>query len=140
VRQQQFISQHIYGAVCPLGRKAASIVATGVCSKAMQLHLDEIALHIAPEKHAVLVMDRAGWHRSKALRIPKNMSFLHLPPYSPELNPQESVWRVLRDRCFHNRSYKSADEITEVACKAWNSWISNPEEIFSLCHRSWATL
>jgi transposase len=68
------------------------------------------------------------------------MSVLHLPPYSPELNAQEPVWRVLKDRCFNNRVYESSEEIADFACEAWNTWIQNPYEIASLCQRSWAKL
>jgi transposase len=140
VRQQQFIYQYIYGAVCPQEGKAACIIAPSTRADVMQLHLDEVSLHIPVKKHAVVIMDRASWHKSKALKTPDNISILYLPPYSPELNPQEAVWRVLKDRFFHNRSYESAEEISEISCQAWNSWISNPENIFSLCHRTWATL
>ena len=85
-------------------------------------------------------MDQASWHRNQWLRIPKNISILYLPPYSPELNAQETVWRVLKDRFFNNRVYKTSKEITQVACAAWNSWIQNSDEIYSLCQRDWAKL
>ena len=43
----------------------------------------------------VLVLDQAGWHLAKALQVPPNMTLLHLPPYSPELNPVERLWAYL---------------------------------------------
>jgi transposase len=49
--------------------------------------------HVPAGRHAVVVMDQAGWHSTKRLEIPNNISILHLPPYSPELNPQEQVWQ-----------------------------------------------
>jgi transposase len=58
----------------------------------MNLHLAEIARTVAPGAQAVLVLDGAGWHGSTALNVPDNISLLHLPPYSPELNPVENVW------------------------------------------------
>ena len=140
VRQQQFISQYIFGAVCPEEKKAAAIIASHANGASLQFHLNEISVHIPKGKHGVVVMDRAGWHRNKKLVIPKNISFLFLPPYSPELNGQEPVWRVLKDRFFHNRAYKSSKEIADVACAAWKTWIQNPEEIPSLCQRKWAKL
>ena len=140
VRQQQFMYQYIFGAVCPEGKQAAAIIAPGANAATMQLHLDEISFHIPGGKHGVIIMDQASWHRNRWLRIPKNMSILYLPPYSPELNAQESVWRVLKDRFFNNRVYKSSKEIAQVACSAWNTWIQNPDEIYSLCQREWAKL
>ena len=41
-------------------------------------------------------LDGAGWHSSKTLVVPENISLLPLPPYSPELNPVENVWQYLR--------------------------------------------
>lgn len=140
VRQQQFMYQYIFGAVCPEEEQAAAIIAPSANAATMQLHLDEISLHIPEGKHGVIIMDRAGWHRNQILKIPKNMSILYLPPYSPELNVQEPVWKVLKDRFFNNRVYKSSEEIAEVACLAWNTWLQNPNEIASLCQRSWAKL
>lgn len=140
VRQQQFMYQYIFGAVCPEEQEAAAIIAPSANAITMQLHLDEISFHIPEGKHGVIIMDQASWHRNQLLKIPKNMSILYLPPYSPELNVQEPVWRVLKDRFFNNRVYTSSEEIAEIACLAWNAWIQNPEEIASLCQRDWAKL
>ncbi len=42
-------------------------------------------------------MDGAGWHQQGGrLQVPRNISILLLPPYNPELNPQENVWQYLR--------------------------------------------
>lgn len=140
VRQQQFMYQYLYGAVCPGEGLAAAIVAPAANSVTMQIHLEEISYHIPEGKHGVLLMDQASWHLNHILSIPSNISILYLPPYSPELNAQEPVWKVLKDRFFSNRVYHSREEIAQVACDAWNSWISNAHEITSLCKREWAIL
>lgn len=62
VRQQQFMYQYIFGAVCPEAQTAAAIIAPTANGEVMQLHLEEISLHIPTGKHGVIVMDRAGWH------------------------------------------------------------------------------
>jgi hypothetical protein len=56
----------------------------------MQLHLDEIATKITPGAHAILLLDQAGWHGAKALKVPSNISLLQVPPRAPELNSQEN--------------------------------------------------
>ena len=38
----------------------------------------------------VMFLDKAGWHTAKALTIPENVRLCYLPPYSPELNPQNT--------------------------------------------------
>jgi transposase len=54
-----------------------------------------------------LVMDCAGWHKSKNLQIPENILIVYLPPYSPELNPVEKFWQYIKSRLIKNRIYKS---------------------------------
>ena len=62
----------------------------------MQFHLDEISLVVAKGAHAVLLLDRAGWHTTGKLIIPKNITLVFLPSRAPELNPVENIWQYLR--------------------------------------------
>jgi transposase len=86
------------------------------------------------------VLDKAGWHVAKDVKIPSNLSLLHLPPYSPELNPQEQVWQHLKDNYLANRVFKTAAEIVDACCTAWNKFASMPELISSLTTRLWAQI
>jgi hypothetical protein len=61
----------------------------------MQIHLDEIAKSVTPGARALLILDQAGSHGAKDLRLPSNLSILPLPPRAPELN-QENVWQFMR--------------------------------------------
>jgi hypothetical protein len=69
----------------------------------MQLHLDEIVKDIEPGRHAVLMLDKAGWHTSPKLDVPGNLTLLPLPAKCPELNPVENVWEFMRDNWLSNR-------------------------------------
>lgn len=51
------------------------------------MHLEEIAFHVAPGAHAVVLLDQAGWHGSAELVVPPNITLMPLPPRCPELNP-----------------------------------------------------
>ena len=104
----------------------------------MTLHLAEIAQAVAPGAHAVLLLDRAGWHVSPKLRVPDNISLLPLPSRSPELNPVENVWQFLRDNWLSNRIFASYEEIVDHCCEAWNKLIDQPWRIMSLGLRDWA--
>jgi hypothetical protein len=74
-------------------------------AQAMNLHLEEISSRVTQGSHAVLLLDRAGWHQTGGkLRVPRNISLLHLPPYSPELNPAENIWQFLRHNHLSNRA------------------------------------
>jgi transposase len=64
------------------------------------------------DEFIIMVLDGASSHKSKDLEIPKNMSFIRLPPYSPELNPAEQIWNVLRRNYFANRVFDTLDAAT----------------------------
>ena len=137
-RQRQFISSYIYGAVCPKTGQASGMVlpyANGVC---MKLHLDAISKKIPEGRHGLLIVDRASWHGEKYNR--ENLTLMHLPPYSPELNPVEQVWAWLKKKKLSNRCYKNYDDIVDAACEAWNVFEEDVDLIKSMCTRSWAIL
>jgi hypothetical protein len=100
----------LFGAVCPERGTGAAVVLPACNSEAMQLHLDEIATQVAPGAHAILILDQAGWHGSRELRVPANISLLPLPPRSPELNSQENIRQFMRQNWLSNRVFKSFDE------------------------------
>ncbi len=105
----------------------------------MTLHLKEISKQVDPAAHAIVVLDGAGWHQTGGrLVVPENISLLHLPPYSPELNPQENVWQYLRQNFLANRIYENYDAIVEASCKAWNALMDLPEVIRSIGTRDYA--
>ena len=104
----------------------------------MQLHLDEIATKVTPGAHAILLLDQAGWHVAKALKVPSNISLLPLPPRSPELNPVENVWQFLRENWLSNRVFRSYEDILDHCCAAWNKLIDQPWRIMSIGLRDWA--
>ena len=118
VRQKQFINSYIFGAVCPSQDKGAALVLPVANLASMKAHLEEISQCVEPGKHGVIVLDQARWHVSKSLKIPHNLSLLPLPPYSPELNPQENVWLFMRQHWLSNRCYKDVEDIIYSCCNA----------------------
>ncbi len=104
----------------------------------MTLHLAEIAQAVAPGAHAVLLLDRAGWHVSPKLRVPDNITLVLLPPRSPELNPMENTWQFVRDNWLSDRIFASYDDIVGHCCEAWNKLVAQPWIIMSIGLREWA--
>ena len=104
----------------------------------MQFHIDEISRHVAPGAHAVLLMDRAGWHTTAKLDMPKNITPIFLPSRAPELNPVENVWQYMRANWLSNRVFDSYDEIIGAACEAWRKLLDQPNTITSIGMRDWA--
>lgn len=140
VRQQQFLSTYIYGAVCPQRQVGAAVIMPYANSECMNQHLAEISSQVIEGKHAVIIVDQARWHTSNQLIIPNNISLLPLPAYSPELNPQENVWQWIKDKYLANRVFSSLDEIVDAASVAWNKFMENPDLIKSIATRSWAVI
>jgi transposase len=85
----------------------------------MNLHLAEIAQAVAPGAHALVLVDQAGWHQSKRLVIPANITLVLLPSKAPELNPVENIWRYMRENWISNRIFASYSDILDHCCEAW---------------------
>lgn len=108
-----------------------------VNTEAMNLHLIEISKTVTPGAHAVVVIDGAGWHTAHDLVVPDNISLLPLPPYSPELNPQENIWEFLRENYLSDCVFETYQEIVDKCCDAWNALINEKGRIASIATRDW---
>jgi transposase len=120
VKQTEYEWCYLFAAVNPLTGASSALVAPTVNTELMNRHLKFIAKEAGPDAHVVLVLDQAGWHVAKALKVPDNMTLLHLPPYSPELNPVERIWAYLRSHYLSNRIYLDYDELFDQTSIAWN--------------------
>jgi transposase len=137
-RDQRRIGAYILGAVCPARRATSALVMPYLNATAVSAHLADISRAVAEGAQAVLVLDGAGFHVAKDLKIPRNITLLRLPPYSPELNPIENVWEYLRGNKLANTVYETYDELVTACCNAWNFFVEDPERIASVTTRSWA--
>jgi transposase len=99
---------YAYAAVSPQDGKLDSLVLPEVNGLWMQEFLTEVAGRY-PKENIVMVVDGAGWHKNKKFAMPTNLKLVFLPPYSPELNPQEHIWDELREKHFHNKTFESLD-------------------------------
>ena len=137
-KDQRTRSAYIFGAICPARGVGAALVLPKCNTEAMNLHLKEISVAVAPEAHAILIVDQAGWHFSKALESPDNITLLALPSKSPELNPVENIWQFMRENWLSNRIFKSYNDIVDHCCFAWNQLVDQPWRIMSIGLRDWA--
>jgi transposase len=103
----------------------------------MNLHLAAISADVAPGRHAVLLLDQAGWHLSPKLMVPANITIVPLPAKCPELNPQENIWQFMRDNWLSNRVFLDADDLVDHCCDAWNKLEDQPWLIMSIGVREW---
>jgi hypothetical protein len=76
----------------------------------------------------------------RELVLPDNIVLLHLPPYSPELNPVEKVWDYLRSNKLSAGVWDTYDAIVQACANAWNWFVSDADRIRSIGTRQWATV
>jgi len=145
-RQQGFSSAYLFGAVCPEREAGVALVLpeslprtrSGVSTAAMDVFLAELSRAVPAGTHAALVLDGAGWHVSEGLSVPPNLTLIHPPPYSPELNPVERVWEYLRDRWLSHRVLAGGYQaVVDAACAAWNALLAEPGRLRSLTGFPW---
>ena len=92
----RFESFYLYGAVEPLTAKSFFLELPLLNTQGFQLFLDHFAA-IDPATFHLLLLDNGASHKARSLRLPPNVGLLFFPPYAPELNPIERLWRDLKD-------------------------------------------
>ena len=127
---------YAYGAVSPQDGCFDSLVLPHVNTECMQIFLDEIARR-HPDDNVVMVLDGAGWHKSQDFHLPENLRLLFLPPYSPELNPQEHLWDELREKSFHNRVFDSIDALEDHLVIALLNLENSPVRVKGITAWDW---
>jgi transposase len=134
---RRFEWAYIFAAVEPGTGADVALVLPEATTATMNLFLAEFAACLTEDTHAVLVLDRAGWHGAGALVVPPSVTLVPLPSYSPELNPVERVWLYLRERFLSLRVFADYRAIVDACCAAWNRLTAEPDRLRSLCDQPW---
>jgi putative transposase len=135
---QRSESASLFGAICPARGTGAALALPYADTHALQLHLNEIARTVRRGAHAVLRLDRAGWHTTAALAVPNTITLILLPSRAPELNPVENVWPYLRQNWLAPRVFDPYEDVVDAACDAWRRLIAQPDTITSIGSRDGA--
>ena len=104
-----------------------SFVFTEVDREIFQVYLDHLA-EKTEGRDITLVLDNASWHKSKTLNW-HHIKPLFLPPYSPDFNPIENIWNLLKGRFFTNWYAKNIEQLLERVCLALNDLSKDPEQL-----------
>lgn len=131
VKQTRYEWVYLYAAVEPVSGASVALQAPCVNTGTMNVFLKMLGEELGPREHAVLIMDQAGWHKSRALALPENITVLLLPPYSPELNPVERLWAYLRSHYLSNRVFDDYQHLLDAGAEAWQRL--TPERLRSVC-------
>lgn len=100
----------------------------------MSLFLRELSNQFQ-EDTILLCCDGAAWHKAKSLELPDNIVLFHIPPYTPEMNPIEQIWKEIRKRGFRNVAFATLQKVVLRLCDAICSLTANT--ISSITGREW---
>src|SRR5581483_892482 len=121
---------YVYGFVEPSSGRTSWLLMPTVNAHAFSLALEAFAQEhgVGPDKHIALVMDQAGWHKSRDLVVPEGLHLLFLPSHSPELQPAERLW-PLSNEPLANRVFSSLDELQDIQAERCRWLQAHPESI-----------
>lgn len=96
----------------------------------MQLALETFVQQVNPDNHKliILLLDQAGWHSTNRLLVPQGIILYPLPAYTPQLNPTECIWPLLRER-LANRVWDDLDTLEAVLAERCLWLMHNPQVV-----------
>ena len=126
--------RYVYGAVEPLTGDSCFLVMPCCNSGCMNLFLEELSRQYADDV-VLLCCDGAAWQKSGSLRIPENVHLFHIPPYTPEMNPIEQIWKEIRKTGFRNDVFATLEKVVDRLCDTISSLTA--DTIKSITGRDW---
>lgn len=116
---QVFKTLYLFGAFSPIDGDKFLLEMPHCNTDNFQAFLDEFSLQ-RPSEFKIMVLDNGAFHKAKHLIVPQNIGLVFLPPYSPELNPAEKIWAILK-RKFTNKLHKTLEEVSSFITEAIES-------------------
>jgi len=100
--------------------------------------LQQLLQHRRSMRKMLVVLDNARWHHAKLVRpwLEENKQLIKLdflPPYSPDLNHIERVWKLARQICTHNRYFPAVEDLAETVFTQFNRWSEANQTLAKLC-------
>jgi len=134
--QQKFEWGYVYGALDCIGGKAEFLYTPTVNLDWSEAFLQQLSRNDPSSEH-VVIWDQAGFHqRPGNSNLPKNIHLLLLPPYSPELNPVEKLWDIMKDQLC-NRVFSTLDDIEEAITCALRPFWEDTRNVWNLLGTGW---
>ena len=126
--------RYAYGAVEPRTGDSFFFVMPYCDTKCMNVFLQELSKAFQDD-FILLVCDGAWWHKSACLCVPDNIRITFIPPYTPEMNPIEQIWKEIRKRGFRNEVFQTLEKVIDRLCEVINDLSS--ADIQSITGRQW---
>ena len=132
--EREFV--YVYGVVSPIEGEFEWMTCRQMNTERMTEFLAQVsAAH--PTEFMMMVVDGASSHVSKDLVVPENIRLLRLPPYAPELNPQEHVWDEVREKEFPNPVFSDLSSVVRQLETRLPGLAANTNGLHSLTASPW---
>jgi len=128
--QHRYEWLYLWAFVNPQSGQSVWYILPRVSVEAYTRILADFALSVgaSQQNHILLLQDQAGWHTSKRLEVPTGIELIDLPPYSPELQPAERLWR-LTDKPLVNRTFDDLDQLQNLLDQRCEYLLTQPDLI-----------
>jgi len=128
------VRQNVVGAVNPATGQLISLIVPHCDTEVFQLFLDTMAREAPcpPGSKVILVLDNAGWHKTKSLNW-HHIQPVYLPPYSPDFNPIERLWQHLKSHYLAGYITRHGHELNDKLFDSIRSLLDRPQTIRSVC-------
>lgn len=128
---------YLYGFVHPQTGQTHWYILPELNTAALNLVLANLAPTLtANNKHILLVMDQAGWHKSQELKVPQGIQIIFQPTYSPELQPAEHLWQ-LSDESIINKHLSNLDNLQDALSQQCVRLMNQPERVMAHTRFHW---
>ena len=126
--------RYAYGAVDPVSGDGYFLVLPNCDTVCMNIFLESLSATF-PDDYIVLVCDGAAWHKSGTLKRFPNIELMFIPPYTPEMNPIEQIWKEIRKLGFRNEVFQTLNKVVDRLCATIRSLSAST--IQSITARQW---
>lgn len=113
----------LFGAFSPITGDQFLLEMPECNTNTFQIYLNEFSKH-NPDEFKIIVLDNGAFHKATSLIIPENIALIFLPPYSPELNPAEKMWAMLK-RKFTGKLHRNLSEVSDFISEAIKQFTEN---------------
>lgn len=127
---------YVYAALCPKTGDLFSLILPEASHRCMQIFLNEFQKYRG-DKKSIMFMDNAAWHTTEKITGNSHLRLAFQPPYSPELNPVEQLWKHIRNNYTHNHYWKSLNQMEDFLCDVLSTLSHNPEIIRHFSFFDW---
>lgn len=116
--RRRYLWNYVWGFVHPSSGRTEWMITSTVSAEGISADLKEFAAEVGagPKRRIALVIDGAGWHTAGGVVLPEGVHLLFQPPYSPDLQPSEKLWPLLRED-LANRDFNDIDDHRAVTVR-----------------------